>query len=74
LLVTYRYQDGNIVANFRYNPDNGRLDRVEKNDGRAASRTIFMVLREGRLIFEGPQNELEASQEPYVAKFVKRRE
>jgi hypothetical protein len=30
-------------------------------------------MREGRLIFEGPQDELEASKEPYVAKFVKRR-
>jgi phospholipid/cholesterol/gamma-HCH transport system ATP-binding protein len=74
LLVTYRYQDGNLVANFRYNPDNGRLEPFQKNDGRAASRTIFMVLREGHLIFEGPQEELEACKEPYVAKFVKRRE
>jgi phospholipid/cholesterol/gamma-HCH transport system ATP-binding protein len=74
LLVTYRYQDGNLVANFRYNPDNGRLEKTQKSDGRAVSRTIFMVLREGRLIFEGPQDELEASKEPYVAKFVKRRE
>ena len=74
LIVTYRYQDGNLVANFRYNPDNGHLEPIEKNDGRAASRTVFMVLREGRLIFEGPQSELEASQDPYVAKFVKRRE
>jgi phospholipid/cholesterol/gamma-HCH transport system ATP-binding protein len=74
LLVTYRYQDGNLVANFRYNPDNGRLERAEKIDGRPASRTVFMVLREGSLIFEGPQDELEASEEPYVSKFVKRRE
>ena len=74
LLVTYRYEDGNLVANFRYNPDSGRLEPVEKNDGRAASRTVFMVMREGRLIFEGPQDELEASKDPYVAKFVKRRE
>jgi phospholipid/cholesterol/gamma-HCH transport system ATP-binding protein len=74
VLVTYRYQDGNLVANFRYNPDNGRLERLEKKDGRAEPRTIFIVLREGRLVFEGPQEELEASQDPYVAKFVKRRE
>jgi phospholipid/cholesterol/gamma-HCH transport system ATP-binding protein len=74
MLVTYRYQDGNLVANFRYNPDNSRLERVEKNDRRATLPTVFMVLREGRLIFQGPQNELEASKDPYVEKFVKRRE
>ena len=73
MLVTYRYQDGNLVANFRYNPDNGRLEPNQQEDGSGSTRTIFMVLREGRLIFEGPQNELEACQEPYVAKFVKRR-
>jgi phospholipid/cholesterol/gamma-HCH transport system ATP-binding protein len=74
MLVTYRYQDGNLLSNFRCNPDSSRLGPVEKNDGRAASRTVFMVMREGRLIFEGPQDELEASKDPYVAKFVKRRE
>ena len=74
LLVTYRYQDGNLVANFRYNPDNGHLEPVQKTDGHPGFRTLFMVLREGRLIFEGTQDELEASKEPYVAKFVKRRE
>jgi phospholipid/cholesterol/gamma-HCH transport system ATP-binding protein len=73
LIVTYRYQDGNLVANFRYNPENGGLERAGKHDG-GASRTLFMVLREGRLIFEGPQTELEASQDPYISKFVKHRE
>jgi phospholipid/cholesterol/gamma-HCH transport system ATP-binding protein len=77
LIVTYRYQDGNLVANFRYNPENGGLERAGNHaggQGGAAPRTLFMVLREGRLIFEGPQTELEASQDPYVSKFVKRRE
>jgi phospholipid/cholesterol/gamma-HCH transport system ATP-binding protein len=40
LMVTHRYQDGEIMANFRYNPDSGQL-------------------------------ELEASKDPYVARFVR---
>ena len=32
-----------------------------------------MVLKEGRLIFEGGQDELEASKDPYIRKFVKQR-
>lgn len=71
LVVTHRYQDGNLVANFRYNPDSGRLDPVA---GRAGNNTVFMVLREGHLIFEGSQVELEASTDPYISKFVKRPE
>jgi phospholipid/cholesterol/gamma-HCH transport system ATP-binding protein len=74
LIVTYRYQDGNLVANFRYNPENGHLEPVGKDGGGSGPRTIFMVLREGRLIFEGSQTELEASKDPYVCKFVKHRE
>jgi phospholipid/cholesterol/gamma-HCH transport system ATP-binding protein len=71
LLVTQRYQDGNLVANFRYNPENGRLDPAPGGSGGA--RTTFMVMREGRLVFEGSQDALEASTDPYVAKFVKPR-
>lgn len=72
LIVTYRYQDGNLVANFRYNPENGGLEPAA-NHGTGAPSTLFMVLREGRLVFEGPQTELEASQDPYISKFVKHR-
>jgi phospholipid/cholesterol/gamma-HCH transport system ATP-binding protein len=77
LIVTYRYQDGNLVANFRYNPENGGLEKAGDHSGSpggAAPRTLFMVLREGRLVFEGPQAELEASEDPYISKFVKHRE
>jgi phospholipid/cholesterol/gamma-HCH transport system ATP-binding protein len=68
LVVTHRYQDGNLVANFRYNPENGAL---VPGAGTAGKKTIFMVLKEGRLIFEGAQQELEASKDEYVIKFVR---
>ena len=70
LVVTHRYQDGNLVANFRYNPDRGTLDPA----GDKATNTVFMVLREGRLVFEGTQTELEACSDSYVGKFVKKPE
>src|SRR5580698_3339969 len=70
LVVTYRYQDGNLVANFRYNPDSGRLDPA----GEKGTNTVFMVLKEGRLVFEGNQTDLEASADSYISKFVKRPE
>lgn len=76
LVVTHRYQDGNLVANFRYNPDSGRLDPVQRtgSSGRTGTRTVFMILREGRLVFEGNQTDLESSADPYISKFVKRPE
>lgn len=68
LVVTHRYQDGNLVANFRYNPDNGSIQPIQHG---TTTPTRFMVMKEGRLIFEGDQDELEASTDPYIGKFVK---
>lgn len=72
LMVTHRYQDGNLIANFRYNSKQGTLEPARNGD--RGARTTFMVLREGRLVFEGSQDRLEASPDPYVHKFVKQRE
>ena len=73
LVVTHRYQDGNLIANFRYNSERGELEPAGLGTGRRY-KTTFMVLREGRLVFEGDQDRLEASPDEYIAKFVKRRE
>jgi|SRR5579884_2403995 len=71
LIVTHRYQDGEIMANFRYNRQSGRLDPASRNGSRNTT-TEFMVLKRGRLVFEGSQEELEASKDDYVSKFVLR--
>jgi phospholipid/cholesterol/gamma-HCH transport system ATP-binding protein len=73
LVVTHRYQDGNLIANFRYNSKRGELEPATLGTGRRY-KTTFMVLREGRLVFEGNQDQLEASIDEYISKFVKRRE
>jgi len=71
LMVTHRYQDGNLMANFRYNSKQGGLEPAHNG---AQAQTVFMVMRDGRLIFEGDQDRLEASDDPYIRKFVKARE
>jgi phospholipid/cholesterol/gamma-HCH transport system ATP-binding protein len=69
LIVTYRYQDGEIMANFRYNPESGHLVHIAA--GSNGLSTTFMVMEEGRLVFEGSQKELEESNDPYVTRFVR---
>jgi phospholipid/cholesterol/gamma-HCH transport system ATP-binding protein len=69
-LATHRFQDGALLANFRYNPDSGRLEPIGRN-GNGGRSTVFMVMREGRLVFEGTEEELEASTDPYVSKFAR---
>jgi len=72
VMATHRYQDGTLLANFRYNPETAQLDLARTNGHAVDLHTKFMVLNEGRLVFEGTQAELEASTDSYVMKFVKR--
>jgi phospholipid/cholesterol/gamma-HCH transport system ATP-binding protein len=72
VIVTHRYQDGTWLDDFRYNPRSERPEPVGRNRAQEPSGTTFMVMREGRIVFEGSRTQLEASPDPYVAKFVKR--
>ena len=67
LIVTHRYQDGQIMANFRYDRATGKI-----YPSPGVPNTLFMVMRDGRLIFEGTQQELEGSTDTYIRKFVRR--
>ena len=67
IMVTHRYQDGHLMANFRYNPSSGKIERAESSQ----LTTRFFVMQEGRLYFEGSEAELRASQDPYVEKFAR---
>jgi phospholipid/cholesterol/gamma-HCH transport system ATP-binding protein len=72
LMVTHRYQDGFILANYRYNRDTGQIQLASSNGDGGAPPTSYLVMREGKLVFEGNQQELEASSDSYVQKFVKK--
>jgi phospholipid/cholesterol/gamma-HCH transport system ATP-binding protein len=67
MVVTYRYQDGLLLAHYKYDAASGNLVRA-----RLEQRTRFLILREGKLVFEGSEEELRSSNHPYVAKFVRR--
>jgi phospholipid/cholesterol/gamma-HCH transport system ATP-binding protein len=70
VMATHRYQDGHFMANYRYDAKTGEIEPA--NGSGSTQRTVFMVLREGRLAFEGALGELESSRDPYIKKFVRR--
>jgi phospholipid/cholesterol/gamma-HCH transport system ATP-binding protein len=72
LIVTHRYQDGEIIANFRWNSEQNRLEPLEASDS-VHDSTTFLVMQEGGIAFEGSEEELNASTDPYVSKFKKPR-
>jgi phospholipid/cholesterol/gamma-HCH transport system ATP-binding protein len=69
LLVTHRYQNGNLLANYHYDPRTDSLD-PNRNGTRGPGRTKFLGFKDGKLVFEGGQEEMEASKDPYIGKFV----
>jgi phospholipid/cholesterol/gamma-HCH transport system ATP-binding protein len=74
IMVTHRFQDGHLMANFRYNPDSGQIERAPQDGDNGRNnqmKTKFFVMNEGRLVFAGTQSELQASQDEYVRKFAK---
>ena len=71
VIVTQRFQDGQLLANFRYNPQSGAIERNPGNGAGVQHLTCFMVLQEGRLVFQGSEDELRDRTDPYVRKFVR---
>ena len=67
VIVTHRIQDGDLLSRYRWDADLGHLVPATGD-----TRTRFLVLYQGRIVFEGTQDELDASRDPYVNKFARR--
>ncbi len=74
LIVTHRYQDGELMANFRYNAEKEELEPIREGESESASRTKFIVMKEGEVVFFGSRQELESSKDEYVRKFIRHEE
>jgi len=75
LIVTHRYQDGEIMSDFRYDPEQEELRPVKDSaDPRKRDRTKFIVMKEGQIVFFGTRQDLENSTDEYVKRFVRREE
>jgi phospholipid/cholesterol/gamma-HCH transport system ATP-binding protein len=72
LIVTHRYQDGEIMANFRYDSEQEELLPDSAGSPRSKSaRTKFIVMKEGEIVFLGTRQELEKSNDEYVKRFIR---
>jgi phospholipid/cholesterol/gamma-HCH transport system ATP-binding protein len=73
LIVTHRVQDGEIMADFRYDSDGEELVSVnsEAQDNPVRTRTKFFVMKEGQIAFAGTREQLEQQTDPYIRRFVR---
>lgn len=69
LMVTHRLQDGFMLASHYYDPASKHM---KPTDGRPSLdiRTSFMILREGKAVFEGSAHELGLVQDPYIKEYI----
>jgi phospholipid/cholesterol/gamma-HCH transport system ATP-binding protein len=70
VIVTHRFQDGEMLTRYRHDPQLGHLVAASTNG--SGPRTHYIVLRDGRVVFDGSQVELETATDPYVANFIRR--
>src|SRR5436305_15288590 len=62
LIVTHRYQDGELMANFRYDVQREGLESIggAGEQARSDGRTKFIVMKDGEIVFFGTREELES--------------
>jgi phospholipid/cholesterol/gamma-HCH transport system ATP-binding protein len=69
LMVTHRLQDGFTLASHFYDP---ATKHMKSSEGMPSLdvRTSFMVLRDGKAVFEGSAHELGKVEDPYIKEYI----
>jgi len=70
LVVTHRLADAYALAHSVYSPEKQNLVPADGDGGSPHSLTRFLVLRDGSATFWGTTEEIIASPDPYVRKFL----
>ena len=68
LMVTHRLQDAFMMCSHRFDPDCTCM--VPLPEGQTDRSTTFLMLNEGRLIFDGSLHDLVHSKDPFVREFL----
>jgi phospholipid/cholesterol/gamma-HCH transport system ATP-binding protein len=67
LMVTHRLQDGFNMATHRFNSE---TNRMEKNQVGEESATSFLILRDGKVIFDGSGHDLARTRDEYIREYI----
>ena len=68
LLITHRLQDAFTLATHRFNSETGHMEPLPS--GELDPSTKFLVLNEGRVIFDGTTRELTHSEDPWLRAYL----
>ena len=68
LLITHRLQDAFTLATHRYNEATGKMELIP--NGELNANTKFLVLNEGKVLFDGTTRELTHSTDPWLKAYL----
>jgi phospholipid/cholesterol/gamma-HCH transport system ATP-binding protein len=68
LMITHRLQDAFTLAMNRFNPETGKMQPIP--DGGVDEGTKFLVLNEGKIVFDGTTHELVHSEDPWLREYL----
>ena len=68
LMVTHRLQDGFTMATHRFDKEKGQMVPVKNSD--VLTNTSFLILRDGKVIFDGTGHELAGSSDEYIREYI----
>jgi phospholipid/cholesterol/gamma-HCH transport system ATP-binding protein len=69
LLVSHRLQDGFMLASHRYDPEARHMKPIEGTSLRDV-RTTFLILKDGKVIFDGTALELGHTDNQYIREYI----
>ncbi len=68
VMVTHRLQDAFTMCSHRFDAEQGHMVPLAKDE--TDPNTTFLMLAEGKLIFDGSLHELACSKDPFVQEFL----
>jgi phospholipid/cholesterol/gamma-HCH transport system ATP-binding protein len=68
LLVSHRLQDAFTLATHRFNQETNKMEKLP--DGGVEESTTFLMLHEGKLVFNGSTMDLVHSDDPFIKEYI----
>jgi phospholipid/cholesterol/gamma-HCH transport system ATP-binding protein len=68
LVITHRLQDAFLLARSRFNTETGKVEQIPNNG--IDDSTKFLVINEGKVVFDGTTHELVHSTDPWLKEYL----
>lgn len=68
LMITHRLQDAFVLATHRFDPQSNQMKPIA--DGGIDDSTRFLILNEGKIVFDGETLELTHSEDPWIRSYL----